>query len=118
MTKKIKKIVFIEEGWLSVFLKPTIQATEIGEKINIEFTYKYNWLGCFTLNLVQLIFDFFYYGLSEFNIKNYFNTNSEHKVICGIKKECFSEKELKYLENFPHYPRVVKPSLKNARFSN
>ena len=29
MTKKIKKILFVEEGWLSVFLKPTIQATKM-----------------------------------------------------------------------------------------
>jgi hypothetical protein len=115
MTRKIKKILFVEEGWLSVFLKPTIQATKMGDRIEIEFTYKYNWLGCFTLNIVQLIFDFFYYGLSQFNIKDYFNTDSHHKVICGIKREFLTEKELEYLQQFPPYPRVVKPDLSRAR---
>ena len=40
MTRKIKKLLFVEEGWLSVFLKPAIKATKMGEKIDIEFTYK------------------------------------------------------------------------------
>ena len=93
MTKKIKKILFVEEGWLSVFLKPTIQATKIGEKIDIEFTYKYNWLGCFTLNLVQLIFDFFYYGLSEFNPLK-------------VMKEILDDRCIQVEENFEKYSRI------------
>ena len=115
MTRKIKKLLFIEEGWLSIFLKPTIIATNINNRVDIEFTYKYNWLGVFTLNIVQLLFDLFYYGIGEFNIKNYFNKDSCHRVVNGIICEYFSEKELKYLKQFPHYPRVVYPSLKNMR---
>lgn len=115
MTKKIKKILFVEEGWLSVFLKPTIQATKMGDKIDIEFTYKYNWLGCFTLNIVQMIFDIIYYGISCFSIKDYLNKYDTHRVICGVKSEFLTEKELEYLKSFPSYPRIVKPDLSRAR---
>lgn len=115
MTRKIKNVLLVEEGIWKVFLKPSILATKITDKVDIEFTYKYNLLGCFTLNIIQLLFDLIYYGINDFNIKNYLNIYPSHRTICGVRKEYFSEKELKYLKQFPHYPRVVYPSLKNMR---
>lgn len=109
MTRKIKKLLLYDSGKLRVFLKPSIKATRVGiSSIDISYDYKYNLLGFFTLNIIQLIFDLVWYGLSQFSIQDYFN-RKEHRVLCNIERNFFNEKEINYLSKFPEYEAFVLP---------
>lgn len=100
MNRKIKNLLLTDFGWMKAFLKPSIQATNVGiSKVNIEYIVKYNILGMCTLNIVQFIFDIIWYGLSQLSLKNYCN-NSEHKAIYGINRDFFSNMEIEYLTKF------------------
>ena len=100
MNRKIKNLLLIDFGWMKAFLKPSIQATNVGiSKVNIEYIVRYNILGMCTLNIAQFIFDIIWYGFSQFSLKNYRN-NSEHKTIYGINREFFSNREIEYLAKF------------------
>lgn len=113
MTRKIKKILFYDNSIMRVFLKPSILATRVGtHTVDINYEYKYNLLGMMTINIIQGIFELIWNGLGDFSIDNYFN-RAERKTLCNIKKNCFNEKEIKYLSKFPEYSSVVIPNLDN-----